>query len=49
MRRKWKKIYIGFRIRLRLLRLKFLYVPKPEDAKSPEEMLREIKKRSKLT
>ena len=49
MKHRWKKIYLGLRIRLRLLHLQFLRIKEPPDAKSPEEMLKEIKKRSKLT
>lgn len=52
MKRKISKIrrrYIGFRIKLRILRLHFMYLREPEDAMSPEEMLAEIKRRSRLT
>lgn len=49
MKRKWEKLYIGFRVQIRLLRLRFLYLPKPDDAKSDQEMLEEIKKRLELT
>lgn len=48
MRRKWKKLYIGFRVQIRLLRLRFLYMRIPEDAKSDQEMLAEIKRRLEL-
>lgn len=49
MKHRWERIYFGMRIRLRLLRLKFVRVRRPPDAKSPEEMLEEIKKKSKFT
>ncbi|WP_162608322.1 hypothetical protein [Lachnoclostridium sp. An196] len=49
MKHRWKGIYFEMRIRLRLLRLKFVRVRRPPDAKSPEEMLEEIKKKSKFT
>lgn len=49
MKEKWKEIYIGLRIQLRLLRLRFLIIRKPDDAKSPEEMLEAIKKELDLT
>lgn len=49
MRRIIKKLYFNFRIRLRLLRLHFMRLDEPEDAKDPEEMLREIKKALNLT
>lgn len=49
MKRKLKRIYVKLRIQLRILRLNFMFLPEPEDAMSPEEMLAEIKRRSKLT
>lgn len=49
MRKLLKKIYVEFRVQLRIIRLYFVRVPEPEDAKSPEQMLEEIKKASKLT
>lgn len=44
-----RKLRIRFRFQLRILMLHFVRVPEPEDAKTPEEMLAEIKRRSKLT
>ena len=38
MKHRWKGIYFEMRIRLRLLRLKFVRVRRPPDAKSPEEI-----------
>lgn len=49
MGKRLRKWYIGLRIQLRILRLHFVYIRKPEDAKTPEEMLEAIKKGSKLT
>lgn len=49
MKKIFRKIYIWFRIQMRILRLLFLRVQKPADAKTPEEMLEEIKKKLKLT
>lgn len=49
MRKLWKKLYVELRVQLRILRLYFVRVPEPEDAKSPEQMLKEIKEASKLT
>ena len=48
--KKWiRKKYIGFRVWLRVLRLHFVRIQEPEDAKSPEQMLKEIKEALKLT
>lgn len=44
-----KRMYLGFRVQLRIIRLRLLLLKEPEDAKSPEEMLNEIKKRSDFT
>lgn len=49
MKRIMKKLYFGFRIRLRLLRLRLMRLEEPKDAKDPEEMLKEIKKALNLT
>ena len=49
MKRRLKRIYLGFRIRLRIIRLRLMYLKEPEDAKDPEEMLKEIKEKLKLT
>lgn len=49
MKRKLRRMYLGFRIKCRILRLHLMYLPEPEDAMTPEEMLAEIKRRSKLT
>lgn len=49
MKKRLRKIYIWFRVELRLLRLLFLRVEVPEDAMTSEEMLRAIKEKSKLT
>lgn len=38
-------IYLWFWTRIRLLRLRFVVMEVPEDAKTPEQMLEEIKKR----
>lgn len=48
---KWtiKRLYVRFRYDFRILRLRLMYLPEPEDAMSPEEMLAEIKRKSKLT
>jgi len=44
-----RKIYIGFRVQLRILKLHFVKVPEPEDAKTAEQMAKEIKEALKLT
>lgn len=44
-----RKIAIWLRIQLRLIRLFFLRVEEPEDARTQEEMLEEIKRRLKRT
>ena len=49
MKRFFRKCYIELRIQLRILRLYFVRMQIPDDAKTPEQMLEEIKKRSKLT
>lgn len=49
MKRRLRRMYLGFRVKLRILRLCFMYLPEPEDAMSAEAMLAEIKRRSKLT
>ena len=46
---RWKRMRIRLGIRLRMLKLFFIYVPEPEDAKRAEEMLEEIKRKSGLT
>lgn len=45
MKKNIRKISIWIRIHLRLFRLLFLRVKKPADAKTPEEMLEDIKKK----
>ena len=47
MKHQRESIYFRIRIRLRLLRLMFMRVKRPPDAKSPEEMLEEIRERAK--
>ena len=47
MKRRWKKICSGLRIRLRCLRLRCMRMKRPPDAKSPETMLREMRKKIK--
>ncbi len=42
------RLYIGFRVRIRLIHLHFVHFEKPDDAKTPEEMLKEIKRRLDL-
>ena len=37
-------IYLWFWTRIRLIRLRFVAMEVPEDAKTPEQMLEEIKK-----
>ena len=49
IKKRLRKIYIWFRIQLRLLRLLFLRVEVPEDAVTSEEMLKAIKEKLKLT
>ncbi len=49
MRQRLKRLLPGLRDWLLLLRLCFVKVEKPGDARSPEQMLGEIKKKSKLT
>ncbi|MFG6332985.1 MAG: hypothetical protein K1W28_14400 [Lachnospiraceae bacterium] len=49
MKKGLRKLYIAFRIQMRLFRLFFLRVRKPEDAMTQEEMLEEIKRRSGMT
>ena len=49
MKRFFRKCYIELRIQLRILRLYFVRMQIPDDAKTPEQMLEEIKKRSQLT
>lgn len=49
MKRRLKNAYIGFRIQLRILRLRLMYLREPGDAKEPSAMLEEIKKKLKLT
>lgn len=49
MRRMMRRLYIRLRIQIRLIRLHFLVMPEPEDAKSSEQMLAEIKKALKET
>lgn len=50
MRKKLRKMYLRFRLELHFLRLHFVRIPEPEDAKTTEQMLDEIKKRmSELT
>lgn len=44
-----RKIYIAFRVQLRVLKLHFVKVPEPEDAKTAEQMAKEIKEALKLT
>lgn len=49
LKRSVQRLRARFHFRLRMLRLHFVRLPKPADAKTPEEMLAEIKRRSKLT
>ncbi len=49
MEKRKKAVLFWIRIRLRLLCLRFVRLKRPPDAKTPEEMLEEMKKRSKLT
>lgn len=49
MEKKMKRLYRKFRIQLRLLRLRLLFLRAPQDAKDPEQMLNEIKKELKRT
>lgn len=46
MKRFLRNCYIEFRIQLRILRLYCMRMKVPDDAKTPEQMLAEIKKRS---
>lgn len=43
-----KQIYARMWVALRILRLQFIRMPKIEDAKSQDEMLEEIRKKSGL-
>lgn len=48
----FRNLYIGLRVQLRIIRLSLMHVPEPEDAKSAEQMAKEIReaaKASKLT
>lgn len=45
MKTKIRKMWMWIRIQLRIIRLLFLRVDKPADAKTPEEMLEAIKKK----
>ena len=45
MKKKIRKMWMWIRIQLRIIRLLFLRVDKPADAKTPEEMLEAIKKK----
>ncbi|MDO4262364.1 MAG: hypothetical protein Q4C82_09815 [Eubacteriales bacterium] len=47
--KKSRRLYIRLWVLLRLLRLRFVRVERPADAKTPEQMLEEIRKRSELT
>lgn len=38
------KLYIRLRVRLRIIRLYFLRMPKPDDARTPQEIFEAIKK-----
>ena len=49
MRKIVRKLYIGLRIQLRILRLHFMHVPEPEDAKTVEQMAKEIREALKHT
>ena len=49
MGKRKKAVLFWIRIRLRLLRLRFVRLKRPPDAKTPDEMLEEMQKRSKLT
>jgi len=49
MKERLERIYLRFRVQMRIIRLKLMYLREPEDALKPEEMLEEIKKKSKLT
>ncbi|MCI9658384.1 MAG: hypothetical protein HFI14_07205 [Lachnospiraceae bacterium] len=49
MRKLFRRCYLWFWVRIRLIRLFFLHVEVPDDAMTQEEMLREIKRKSKLT
>lgn len=47
LKRKLKDIYFWLWTQLRVIRLFFVVMDVPEDAKTPEQMLEEVKKRSK--
>ena len=49
MRKIIKRLYLGFRVQLRMIRLRLMLLKEPEDAKDPKEMLEEIKRHSNLT
>ncbi len=49
MKKRLEEIRWEIWYRLRMFRLSFLHMDKPEDAKSPEQMLREIKEKLKRT
>lgn len=49
IKRKLREIYTGLRIQIRVIRLHFMHVPEPADAKTAEQMAKEIKEASKLT
>ncbi len=49
MQRKGKKLLSGLSDLLLLIRLHFVRIRKPGDARTSEQMLEEIKKKSKLT
>lgn len=42
------RLYIRLRVRIRLIHLHFVRFEKPDDAKTPEEMLEEIKRKLDL-
>lgn len=49
MRQRMTRFLSGLREQLLLLRLCFVKVEKPGDARTPEQMLGEVKKKSKFT
>ncbi|MCD8363996.1 MAG: hypothetical protein LUC98_13765 [Lachnospiraceae bacterium] len=49
MRKGIRRILFGLHDQLLLIRLRFVKVEKPEGARSPEQMLEEIKKKSEFT
>lgn len=49
MKKIMKQIYARMWLAWRLLRLRFVRMPKSEDGKSQEQLLEEIRKRSGLT